>query len=403
MTSASPDQPAPREGHRRYWLPSALAGLVVASLVFWLEARDWVSTDDAYVTGDLLQIGAQSAGIVVEVLAENTQYVPAGAVLVRLDGTPARFTWEEARAHLGDVVRRIAARFAEAEGLKHRVEARRATIARLRHDRERFLEAVAEEAIPRQQLQNVEDQILETEAELRQAQAELASVEALIRGTTPTTHPAVAEAAARLRECYLEYARRNVLAPAAGYVARRRVQVGDRVEPGTPLLAILPLDHLWVEANFQEQDLARVRAGQEAEVRVDMLGREAPYHGRVEGIHPGTGSLFALLPPENSSGNFIPVSQRVAVRIALSAAELKARPLRQGLSTLTRIHVGDDAGSPLRSEVTIAAAGYRTDVYAAEAEAADGQIRAVIQANLAGGVPGNRSGSEGLGGAPGRR
>ena len=360
-----------------------LALLVIAGmLVWWIEARDWVSTDDAYVTGHLITLAAQSSGTVVEVLAENSHEVKAGKVLVRLDGARARFAWEEARAHLGDTVRRMAARFADAERLRHQVEARLAALDRLRHDQARYRQAVAEEAIPRQQLQNTEDQIREAEALVEQSRAELAGVEATLAGTTPETHPAVAEAAASLRQKFLDYGRRDIVAPVAGHIAKRKVQVGDRVEPGAPLMAILPLDHVWVEANLKEKDLERVRPGQDAEVIVDMLGRRQPYHGRVEGIHPGTGSLFALLPPENTSGNFIHITERVPVRIALSPKELKARPLMQGLSTFTRIHVRDNGRPPLQSDVDIRHAGYRTDVFKAETRAADRQIHDIIRANL---------------------
>ena len=360
-----------------------LALLVIAGmLVWWIEARDWVSTDDAYVTGHLITLAAQSSGTVVEVLAENSHEVKAGKVLVRLDGARARFAWEEAKAHLGDTVRRVAARFADAERLRHQVEARLAALDRLRHDQARYRQAVAEEAIPRQQLQNTEDQIREAEALVEQSRAELAGVEATLAGTTPETHPAVAEAAASLRQKFLDYGRRDIVAPVAGHIAKRKVQVGDRVEPGAPLMAILPLDHVWVEANLKEKDLERVRPGQDAEVIVDMLGRGQPYHGRVEGIHPGTGSLFALLPPENTSGNFIHISERVPVRIALSSKELKARPLMQGLSTFTRIHVRDNGRPPLQSDVDIRHAGYRTDVFEAEIQAADRQIDDIIRANL---------------------
>jgi len=378
-------------GRSRFRLPGWLGrlGLVLLALfvlagmlVGWIESRDWVSTDDAYVTGHLITLAAQTSGTVVEVLAENTHEVKTGKVLIRLDGARARFAWEEAKAHLGDTVRRVTARFADAERLRHQVEARQATLDRLRHDQSRYRRAVEEEAIPRQQLQNTEDLIHETEALIEQARAELAGVEATLDGTTPETHPAVAAAAASLRQKFLDYSRREIVAPVAGHVAKRKVQVGDRVEPGTPLLAILPLDQLWVEANLKEKDLARVRPGQEAEVIVDMLGRRQPYHGRVEGIHPGTGSLFALLPPENTSGNFIHITERVPVRIALSAEELQARPLMQGLSTFTRIHVRDNGRSPLQSDVDTGHAGYRTDVFEAETRAADRQIQDIIRANL---------------------
>jgi membrane fusion protein (multidrug efflux system) len=349
---------------------------------WWLHARNWVTTDDAFVTGNVITLSSQTTGTVVEVLAENTQLVEAGDVLVRLDGARAEIALEEAKAGLGETVRRIAALFGDVEKYRQQIQSKQAALTRLQHDLKRYRGAIAEEAIPEQQWQNAEDQARELEAAIRQARAELKSAEAQVAGTTVERHPAVLKAAAILKRSYLEFVRQRIVAPVRGYVAKRRVQVGDELHPGSPLLAIVPLDYLWVEANLRETEMERVRPGQEAEITANMLGNTHTYRGMVEGIHPGTGSIFALLPPENASGNFIHIVERVPVRIKLSTDEIKAYPLRPGLSTLTRINVARNGQQVLRSYATTSHPAYRTSVYDRELIDADARIGQIIGANL---------------------
>lgn len=349
---------------------------------WWLHARNRVVTDDAYVVGNVATLSAQTDGTVVEVLAENTQLVEAGDVVVRLDGTRAGIELEEAKAGLGETVRRIVALYSDVEKHRQQINAKQAALTRLRHDLKRYRGALAEEAIPEQQWQNADDQAGELRAAIRQGQAELRSAEAQVAGTPVESHPAVLKAAAILKRRHLEFVRREIVAPVRGYVAKRRVQVGEQVRPGLPLLAIVPLDHLWVEANLRETEMARVRPGQEAEITVDMLGDTHTYRGRVEGIHPGTGSVFALLPPENASGNFIHIVERVPVRIWLSPDEIRSHPLRQGLSAFVRIDVAQAGSAVLHSFATAGGPAYRTSAYERELRGVDEEIRRIIRANL---------------------
>jgi membrane fusion protein (multidrug efflux system) len=362
-----------------------LGAAIVAGVYWWEYTQHWVSTNDAYVTGNLVTLKAQTSGIVVEVRAENTQSVQKGEVLVRLDGVPAQLALEQAKAELADSVRRIAAQFNQVEVLKQRVVVQQATLTRVQHDRERYRQAAAEGGVSAQQLQNAEDQAREIEAGVQQTQAELKSLNTLIQGTTAANHPTVQKAKEALKRAYLEYVRKDIVAPVSGYVAKRRAQVGEQVQPGAPLLAIVPLDYLWVEANVKETDLARIRPGQPAEIRIDAYGGELVYQGVVEGLNPGTGSVFSLLPPENAAGNYIHIVERVPIRIALSKDELKEHPLRPGLSTVTRIDITEPGDSVLESATTTEEAIYRTDVYARELGAVDELINAIVETNLAGG------------------
>lgn len=352
---------------------------------YWvLRGQHWISTDDAFVAGNVIHVSAQTNGTVVEVLTEETRPVRAGEVVVRLNGARAAIALEEAKGALGEVVRQIAARLNDLERLRQQINARRAALRRVDHDLRRFRTAYADDAVSQQQVQNAEDQSAELEAAIRQSEAELRSAEAAVGGTSVPEHPSVRRAAASLRHRYLEFLRRNIVAPVRGYVARRKVQVGEQVKPGEPLLAIVPLDQLWIDANFRETELAAVRPGQRAEITADLYGRSVTYFGVVEGLQPGTGSVFALLPPENASGNFIHIVERVPVRIRLSPTELEAHPLRPGLSTVTRIDLRSDGLAVNASLTRTDAASYRTDAYRDELAGADDVIRGIIAANLPG-------------------
>jgi membrane fusion protein (multidrug efflux system) len=355
---------------------------VAAYLVYWWFAnREWVATDDAFVTGHLITLKAQTEGTIVEILAENTQQVRQGQVLVRLDGVRAQLDFEKAQAELGETVRRLEKLTAGIDTLRQRIAARQAALNQVRHDLKRFLAAYRDGAASEQQVQNARDKIEELEAAIKEAEAEKTGIEAEVGGVDIGKHPSVEKAKSRLRLAYLEYKRRHIVAPASGYVAKRRAQVGDQVKPGAPLLTIVPLDDLWIEANFLENQIAGIRPGQYAEIRVDAYGDRLVYHGRVQGINPGTGSPFALLPTDNATGNFIHIAERVPVRIGLDPEELRKNPLHPGLSTLTRIKISEKGDPVLASHVETAGDAYRTQIYDNELEDVEQLIGKIVAAN----------------------
>lgn len=382
---------AQRRDRRMLALTLAILTAGAAYYEYWqLYGHNWIATDDSFVTGNVITLSAQTEGAVIEIRTESTRPVEAGDVLVRLDGVRAEIALEEAKAQLGETVRRIAGVFSDVEKFRRQIQVKKAQLNRVQHDLKRYRGAYAEDAVPEQQLQNAEDQQHELEAAIRQSEAELQSAETQITGTTVRNHPAVRRASEQVRRGYLEFVRRNVLAPVRGYVAKRKVQIGEHVRPGAPLMAIVPLDLLWVEANFKETELANLRPGQPAQITVDMLGKGIEYHGIVEGLQPGTGSTFALLPPENASGNFIHIVERVPVRIGLAPDELAAHPLRPGLSTVTRIDVSRPGRSVLESLTTFDHPAYRTDIYQHELAGMDEMIRQIVESNLAALDPGQR-------------
>jgi len=364
-----------------------VAGLVLVATIgyliyWWTHDRVWVRTDNAYVTGNLVPVAAQASGIVTQVLAEETQFVNRGDLMIRLDEHQAYAALGRARGRLGEEVRRIAALFINRKQLAEKLRSRTARLDSAEHDMERYQRASPSGAISKQILQNTVDRILSLEAEARETQAELDSLDAQIGGTTVMAHPAVDLAKHQLIEAHLEYSRQQIRAPISGYIAKRKAQVGDRVHPGAPLMTIVPLDHLWVEANLRETELQHVRPGQPALVNVSLYGSKQTFHGTVEGVVPGSGSAFALLPPDNSTGNFIHIVERVPVRIALPADELREHPIRPGLSTSTSINISESGQSVWTSLATPSTAEYETDVYADELPTAESMAKEVMASNL---------------------
>ncbi|QGM96050.1 HlyD family efflux transporter periplasmic adaptor subunit [Methylocystis parvus] len=376
---------------RRNFLLKLLAvgvgvGALAAAFRYFAYDRDWVTTDNAFVTGNIIPVQSDATGVVAQVLAEETQLVKKGDVLVRLDAQRARAALGQAEAELGRAVRNVGALFANRRQFCQKVTARAAIRERTRHDLSRYKQAASSGAASSQLLQNTQDTLNAQEADLREARAELAAIESRVGGVTPTNHPDIEFAKARFNEAYIEFLRQNIRAPATGYVAKRRVQVGQRLRPGDQILNIVPLDHLWVEANLWENRMSRIRPGQPATIKVDLYGSSETFHGTVEGLVPGSGSVFATLPPDNATGNFIRIVQRIPIRIAIDPEELKKTPLRPGLSTVTSINVSAEAKPANDSIVKTSAGEYSTEVFDKDLAEAKARADKVVRENLVPGV-----------------
>jgi membrane fusion protein (multidrug efflux system) len=333
--------PQQKSGARRKGL--LILGSVVAIglliyAVYWLAyARHFEETDDAYVASDVIQISSEVPGTVMAVAVDDTQSVQRGQVLLQLDPADARVALDAAEADLARSVRQVRALFAQASQLKAQLAERQAD-----YDRRKGL--TRDGAVSKEELSHAQTAL---EAVQQQLEATLAQTE----GTTIATHPQVAAAAAKVRDAALALKRTKITAPVAGVVAKRSVQVGARIAPGAPLMAVVPLDDVWVDANFKEVQLESMRVGQPVTLRADVYGRSAEYHGHIAGLSAGSGSAFALLPAQNASGNWIKIVQRVPVRIALDHDELAQHPLRVGLSMAVQVDVRDASGPLMADKV----------------------------------------------------
>jgi membrane fusion protein (multidrug efflux system) len=329
----------------------AILGGVVYGGYWFLSARHYQSTDDAYVDGDLVQITSEVPGTVISLTADDTQDVRREQILLELDPADAQIAMSNADARLAGAVREVRARFATAEQLRAQIGEREIQLKRAQDDYGRRSNLLLDGAVSSEELSHTQDNIAQIRASLIEAREQLKATTVQIDGTSVETHPQVLAAEAAVRDAALALRRTQISAPLAGVVARRSVQVGQRVAPGTPLMAVVPLDDVWVDANFKEVQLKDMRVGQPVEVRSDVYGRSVKYHGKLVGLSAGSGSAFALLPAQNASGNWIKIVQRVPVRVALDPRELKSHPLRVGLSTTVSVDIRDTSGALMATQV----------------------------------------------------
>jgi membrane fusion protein (multidrug efflux system) len=339
-------------------------------------------TEDAYVEGNLVQVTPQVAGTVTRIAADNTDFVRPGEVLVQLNEVDARLALDRAEASLAKSARQVRSQFAGVEQLRATVVQRESDLARATSDLQRRRQLADTGAVSGEDIRHAEDAVGGARAALNAARQQVGSAHALVDGTTVENHPDVLSSIAQLRDASLTLARTTLAAPVGGIVARRNVQIGQRVAQGAPLMAIVPLDQMWVTANLKETQLADVRIGQPVAVTSDVYGHDVVFHGRVIGQEAGTGSAFAAVPAQNATGNWIKVVQRVPVRIALDAKELARHPLRLGLSMKVAIDTSKREGASLMQAGAVRQQ-YKTVVFETESHGADESIRRALGAPAA--------------------
>jgi membrane fusion protein (multidrug efflux system) len=353
-------------------------GAVAYGLYYFLVARFSESTDDAYVNGNVVQITPQVTGTVVAVKADDTQTITVGEPLVQLDPADSRIALQKAEADLGQTVRQVRGLFADDSRYEAQVAVRQADLSRAQDDMRRRMQVAQTGAVSQEEVSHARDAVASAQAALDAAQQQLAANRALTANTTIANHPNVMAAAAKVRDAYLANARNTLPAPVTGYVAKRSVQVGQRVSPGASLMSVVPLNAVWVDANFKEVQLKHMRIGQPVEMTADVYGSSVTYHGKVVGFSAGTGSAFSLLPAQNATGNWIKVVQRLPVRISLDPEDLQKHPLRIGLSMQVDVDIKNDSGSQLGTALNTV---YQTDVFEKYGEEADAEIQKIIESN----------------------
>ncbi|WNO04132.1 HlyD family efflux transporter periplasmic adaptor subunit [Rhodoferax mekongensis] len=371
-----------------------LLGLAYGGFEYY-GARHSEETDNAYVQGNVIQITPQVGGTVTAILADDTDFVKAGQALVKLDPADAKVALDQAEANLAQAVRQVRTLYANNGTLSAQVTLRESDIARAQTDIARATDDLNRRqalagngAVSKEELNHAKSQLTTAQNALSAAQAgvaaareQLSSNQTLTEGTNVESHPSVVAASAKVREAFMALHRAELPAPVDGYVAKRTVQLGQRVAAGAPLMAIIPLNQLWVDANFKEVQLRNIRIGQPVKLTADLYGKKMEYKGTVAGLGAGTGAAFSLLPAQNATGNWIKVVQRVPVRVALDAEQLAQNPLRVGLSMEATVDVTDQSGKSL-ADAPRTASATQTDVYTALDQQASDEVRKVIAANL---------------------
>jgi membrane fusion protein (multidrug efflux system) len=363
--AAPPPPETGNRGARRRLLTILAIVVVIAGLIFGgyklLFAAPSETTDDAYVGGDTVAITARDGGTVTALYADDTQRVRAGQPLIDLDPATADVDLAAAAAQLGQAVRGVRANFSAVNTGQADVAQAAADLKRARSDLARRQEAAAQGAVSGEEVSHAADTVTTASAALNSAQSRLAQAQTQTEGADVRSNPAVLAAIANYRRVAIRRSHMHIIAPVAGTIAQRTVQIGQQIAAGTPLMAVVPLERVWIDANFRETQLADLRVGQPVKITTDTYGGKIVYHGRVLGLGAGSGNAFALLPPQNASGNWIKIVQRVPVRIALDPKELDTHPLRIGLSVDVAVDTANTSGSLLGNEARQAYATQASD------------------------------------------
>ncbi|HEX4635049.1 MAG TPA: efflux RND transporter periplasmic adaptor subunit [Rhizomicrobium sp.] len=343
---------------------------------WWLNGRFSESTDDAYVAGNIVAVTSRENATVTALYADNTQQVHQGQLLIEMDPSVADVNMRAAEANLARAARAVRGTFASADSYAAQLEQAEVTLAQAKSDYQRRQAALAG-AVSGEELGHARDAVQAAEAAVNSARGGLAQAQSGIAGVDVAHNPDVLAAEAQLRAAAIVLAHMKIVAPVDGIIAQRTVQVGQRVNAGAPLMAVVPLSNVWVDANFKEVQLARMRIGQPVQVTTDIYGSKVVYHGLVAGLGAGSGSAFSILPPQNASGNWIKIVQRVPVRIALDGRELKDNPLRIGLSVTVQVDVHDQSGPRATDAAPVGVMRGNTG------EDVDAQVNALVKKILA--------------------
>ncbi|MDB5907310.1 MAG: hemolysin [Massilia sp.] len=385
MTTDTTNIPNPAK--RRLVLIAITAAFILAGAAYaayyMLVLSGRADTDNAYVGGNLVTVSSQVAGSVIEISADETQMVKAGAEIVKLDPADAAVALNQAEARLASVVRQQRERYSNVDQFDALVAQRTVELKAAQDDLARRLPLAADHTVSGEDIAHARRAVDNARAALEVARKQAGAARAGVSGVALAQHPYVLAARADYIAAWLASRRNAIVAPVTGYVAKRSVQVGSRIAPGAPLLTIVPLDQLWVEANFKESELRDIRVGQPATVEADMYGGKVTFHGKVLGLSAGTGSAFSLLPAQNASGNWIKVVQRVPVRIALDPQELAAHPLRVGLSATASVDITQKGSGALGAVAEPAPQRYATTALNQPLEQARKATDAIVAKNLA--------------------
>lgn len=375
--------PPPKRSKKAFWIATIF--FVLCGIGYWFYWWKWgqyeETTKDAYVNGNLVILSSQIEGRVAKILVDNTERVEAGQPLIEVDRKNYEIALEKAKANLADTVRLVEQMFYTVKQLQAKKRQSEAYLLKARLDYEHRKALIEEEGVSKEEFEHSQSDLLAALANVSEVENRLKAAQAEMEKTTIFSHPKVEEAKARLKKAFLDWKRCRIVAPVRGIITQRKVQLGQWISPQTQLMALVPIDQIWIDANFREVSLRNLRVGQPVEMTSDMYGKEVKFRGEVMGLNPGTGSVFSILPPQNATGNWIKIIQRVPVRIQLHPHELKAHPLILGLSMKVTVDThsrrGERFSSPKKGKPMDT-----TLVYQEELQGVEALIDTIIRENL---------------------
>ena len=355
--------------------------IAIGSAAYWFFfIKGFEETEDAYVSGNQVMVSAQVAGNIAKINVDNMDPVQAGDVLLELDDTNAKLSFEQAKSNLANAVRQVSQLNYTVKQLKSAVRANEITLAQAQGNLNRRVQLVKDGAIDKESFQHAKEAIELAKANLTTSQNQLGANQALLLDGPLSEQPQIQSAISNLKQAWLNLERTKIRSPIKGYVARRNAQVGQAVSVGGALMAVVTTDQMWLDANFKETQLTHMRIGQPVEIHFDLYGKDKTFNGKVVGIEMGTGSAFSLLPTQNATGNWIKVVQRVPVRIQLDPQQLAENPLRIGLSATVKVNVSDSQGKTLRNQAPSTTL-YSTNVLQYDESAVNNLIESIIRDN----------------------
>ena len=355
--------------------------IAIGSAVYWFFfIKGFEETEDAYVSGNQVMVSAQVAGNISKINVDNMDPVQTGDVLLELDDTNAKLSFEQAKSNLANAVRQVSQLNYTVKQLKSAVRANEITLAQAQGNLNRRVQLVKDGAIDKESFQHAKEAVELAKANLTTSQNQLSANQALLLDGPLSEQPQIQSAVSNLKQAWLNLERTKIRSPIKGYVARRNAQVGQAVSVGGALMAVVTTEQMWLDANFKETQLTHMRIGQPVEIHFDLYGKDKTFNGKVVGIEMGTGSAFSLLPTQNATGNWIKVVQRVPVRIQLDPQQLAENPLRIGLSATVKVNVTDSQGETLRDQAP-ATTLYSTNVLQYDESAVNNLIESIIRDN----------------------
>ena len=355
--------------------------IAIGSAVYWFFfIKGFEETEDAYVSGNQVMVSSQVAGNIAKINVDNMDPVQTGDVLLELDDTNAKLSFEQAKSNLANAVRQVSQLNYTVKQLKSAVRANEITLAQAQGNLNRRVQLVKDGAIDKESFQHAKEAVELAKANLTTSQNQLSANQALLLDGPLSEQPQIQSAVSNLKQAWLNLERTKIRSPITGYVARRNAQVGQAVSVGGALMAVVTTEQMWLDANFKETQLTHMRIGQPVEIHFDLYGKDKTFNGKVVGIEMGTGSAFSLLPTQNATGNWIKVVQRVPVRIQLDPQQLIENPLRIGLSATVKVNVSDSQGETLRDQAP-ATTLYSTNVLQYDESAINNLIESIIRDN----------------------
>jgi membrane fusion protein (multidrug efflux system) len=374
--------PVKRRSHMLIWFTCFLILAGIGWLIYWfLYLRFYESTDDAYGNGNLAIINSVIPGSVVKYFADDTDFVEEGQLLVLLDPTYYQIVYEKELSDLGAIVLQVRQLYDNVNSNQANVNSYQTTFDRTKYDFQNRLNLVHTEAISNEDFEHAQSNLKVAEFNLKQAEHQLKASQSAFGNTLIENHPSIEKQKSNVRAAYYNLQHCSIYAPCTGHVAKRSVEVGQRVSSQSALMAIIPTDYVWVDANFKETQLTYMRIGQPSTVWLDIYGSKVIYKGNVIGISSGTGSVFSIIPPQNATGNWIKIVQRLPVRISLDPEVVKNYPLRIGLSANVSVDITNQ-DLPMLALTPPTQPIAKTNIFDIQMEYVNQLIEFIVQENL---------------------